>query len=138
MPNAFSAPWALVQTAAAGPVADRVKASGQVRVCIWPDYYGITLRNPRDGQLRGIDVELSAEFAKALGVKLQYVDSSFAKLVEDVTADRCDVAMFAVGITAARERSLRFTQPYLKSDVYGVTTRSSRVVFPSLISLKSK
>ena len=27
-------------------VAERVKASGTLRVCIWPDYYGITWRNP--------------------------------------------------------------------------------------------
>jgi cyclohexadienyl dehydratase len=114
--------------ALAGPVAERVKASGTVRVCIWPDYYGVTLRSPRDGQLRGIDIDLSAEFARSLGAQLQYVDSSFAKLVDDVTADRCDVAMFAVGITAQRQQHLRFTQPYLRSDVYGVTTRSSRVV----------
>ena len=35
-------------SAHAGPVLDRVKASGTVRVCIWPDYYGITWRNPRN------------------------------------------------------------------------------------------
>jgi ABC-type amino acid transport substrate-binding protein len=109
-------------------VLDRVKASSNVRVCIWPDYYGITLRSPRTGQLGGIDIELSGEFAKSLGVKLQYVDSSFAKLVEDITADRCDVAMFAVGITPQRLPHMKFSQPYLRSDIYGVTTRSNRVV----------
>jgi len=114
--------------AAAGPVLDRVKASGTVRVCIWPDYYGITYRNPRNQQLGGVDIELSAEFARKLGVKLEYVESSFAKLIEDVTGDRCDIAMHAVGITPQRQQSLRFSQPYLRSDVYGVTTRSSRVV----------
>jgi ABC-type amino acid transport substrate-binding protein len=114
--------------AQAGPVLDRVKASGTVRVCIWTDYYGITFRNPRSGQLGGIDIELSAEFAKALGAKLQYVESSFAKLVDDIAADRCDVAMFAVGITAQRLPHMKFSQPYLKSDIYGVTTRSNRVV----------
>ena len=65
-------------TASAGTVLDRIKASSSLRVCIWPDYYGITYRSPRTGQLGGIDIELSAEFAKALGVKLVYVDSSFA------------------------------------------------------------
>ena len=114
--------------AAAGTVSERVKASGTVRVCIWPDYYGITFRSPRTEQLTGIDIELSAEFAKGLGVKLQYVESSFAKLVDDVTNDRCDVAMFAVGITAQRLPFLKFSQPYLRSDIYAVTTRSSRVV----------
>ena len=117
-----------VQTAWAGPVLDRVKASRTVRVCIWPDYYGITFRNPRNQQLTGIDVDLSAEFAKDLGFKLQYVESSFSKLVADLSEDRCDVAMFAVGMTAQRKQLLKFTQPYLQSDIYGVTTRSSRII----------
>ena len=112
----------------AGPVLDRIEASGTVRVCIWPDYYGITWRNPRNEQLQGLDIDLSAEFAKMLGVKLQYVESSFAKLLDDVTADRCDVAMHAVAITPQRQQALKFSQPYLQSDIYGVTTRGSRLV----------
>jgi cyclohexadienyl dehydratase len=114
--------------AQAGPVLDRVRSTGTVRVCIWPDYYGITYRSPRTGQLGGIDIELSNEFARSLGAKLAYVESSFAKLVDDITADRCDVAMFAVGITAQRQPHMRFSQPYLRSDVYGVTTRGNRSV----------
>lgn len=115
-------------TVEAGPVLERVKVAGVVRVCIWPDYYGITFRHPRTQQLDGIDIDLSAEFAKDLGVKLQYVDSSFAKLLDDVKEDHCDVAMFAVGVTAQRRGLLRFTQPYLQSDIYGVTTHGNRLV----------
>jgi ABC-type amino acid transport substrate-binding protein len=63
--------------ALAGPVSDRVKISQTVRVCIWPDYYGVSLRNPRNQQYEGIDIDLSGAFAKDLGVKLEYVDSSF-------------------------------------------------------------
>ena len=44
-------------TGVAGPVLDRVKASGTVRVCIWPDYYGITFRDARNQQLSGIDID---------------------------------------------------------------------------------
>src|SRR5574343_125116 len=73
--------------ARAGAVLDRVKSAGTVRVCIWPDYYGITFRNPRTQQLSGIDIELSAEFAKDLGVKLQYVESAFPKLIDDAAGD---------------------------------------------------
>ena len=116
------------QPAFAGPVADRVAATGTVKVCIWPDYYGITLRNPRNLQLSGIDGELSGEFARDLKAKLQYVDSSFATLIADLTSDKCDIAMFAVGVLPAREKALRFSQPYLKSDIYAITTRSHRLV----------
>lgn len=110
------------------PVLDRIRSQAILRVCIWPDYYGITYRSPRNGQLSGIDIELSTELSRWLGVPLEYVDSSFTKLIEDLHAERCDIAMFAVGITPQRQQALRFSQPYLRSDIYGVTTRSNRVV----------
>nr|WP_235533640.1 MULTISPECIES: ABC transporter substrate-binding protein [unclassified Roseateles] len=117
-------------TAAAAPssVSQRIRDSGQLRVCIWPDYYGVSLRDPRTGRLSGIDIDLSAAFAADLKVKPVYVDSSFATLVDDLLGDRCDVAMFAVGVTPQRAQTLRFSRPYLESDIYAVTTRSSRVV----------
>lgn len=122
--------WAsmIFSLAHAGPVAQRVQASKTLKVCIWPDYYGVSYRNPKTDALTGIDIDLSAELAKDLGVKLQYVDSAFPKLIDDVTQDRCDVAMFAVGVLPQRAQHLRFTEPYLQSDMYGVTTRSNRQV----------
>lgn len=114
--------------AAAGMVSDRVKSAGVLRVCIWPDYYGVTHRNPHTRQLEGVDIDLSAELARDLKVKLEYVDSSFVSLVDDLKADRCDVAMFAVGMLPARMQALRFTRPYMQSDIYAVSTKSNRAV----------
>ena len=119
---------ALPAAAGANPVLERVRAAGTVRVCIWPDYYGISLRNPRTQQLVGLDIDLSAEFARDLGLKLQHVDSSFATLIADLEADRCDVAMFAVGMLPQRMERLRFSRPYLQSDIYAITTKGNRVV----------
>ena len=118
---------ALSPAASAGPVLDRIQARGAVKVCIWPDYYGITWRNPRTLQLTGIDIELSAELARDLKVKLEYVESSFPQLIEDLTGDRCDIAMHAVAVLPARAEKLKFSQAYLQSDIYGVTTRSHRI-----------
>lgn len=114
--------------APAATLPQRIQDSGELRVCIWPDYYGISLRNPRTGQLSGLDIDLSAAFAADLKVKPVYVDSSFATLVDDLLKERCDIAMFAVGMTPQRAQALRFSRPYLESDIYAVTTRSSRVV----------
>ncbi len=104
-------------------------AERTVRVCIWPDYYGITYRDPRNQQLGGIDIDLSTELGKDLKARVQYVDSSFPTLIDDLRADRCDVAMFAVGSCpgawAAPENS---RGPTSKSDIYGVTTRSNPVI----------
>ena len=119
-------PWS--GSAAAGEVLERIASTGALRVCIWPDYYGITFRDTRTGRLTGIDAELSVELAKDLGVRVQYVDSSFPRLIPDLLESRCDVAMFAVGILPQRQKQLRFTQPYLNSDIYGVTTKSNQAV----------
>lgn len=119
---------ALAAVAAQAQTLERVRASGTLHVCIWPDYYGVTYRNPRTQQLGGIDIDLSGELARELGVGIDYVETSFPQLVADLNAGRCDVAMFAVGMLPSRKEQLAFTEPYLQSDIYGVTTRASRTV----------
>lgn len=104
----------------------RIQASQTLRVCIWPDYYGISFRNPKTQLLSGIDIDNAHDLAKALGAKAEFVDSSFATLVDDISQDRCDIAMFAVGITPARQAKLHFTQPYLSSDIYAITSKTNR------------
>ena len=113
---------------AAGPVLDRVKASASVRVCIWPDYYGVTFRHPRTQQLAGIDIDLSAELGRELKARVEFVESSFPRLIDDLKGDRCDIAMFAVAVLPQRQAQLSFSRPYLQSDIYGITTRSNPVV----------
>lgn len=103
---------------------ERVTAAGVLRVCIWPDYYGVTFRNPRSGELSGMDEMLSRAFAKDLGVRPVYVDTSFTGFIDELLADRCDVAMFGVGILPERATRIRFTRPYLRSDIWAVTTRN--------------
>ena len=115
----------LAQTPSSGQLAS-IQAAKMVRVCIWPDYYGISYRNPRTQALSGIEIDLAQELGKDLGVAVQFIDSSFAKLIEDVTQNRCDVAMFAIGITPQRSEKLRFTKPHLASDMYAVTTKTNR------------
>ena len=121
--------WIAAATTAMAATPDRLKqieTSKTLRVCIWPDYYGISYRNPKTQQLTGIDIDNARELAKELGTEVKFIDSSFAKLVEDVTTDKCDIAMFAVGITPLRQEKLRFTQPHLVSDIYAITTQSNR------------
>lgn len=112
----------------AGATLDRVQTSATLRVCEWPDYYGVSHRNPHSGQLQGIDIDLSQELARDLRVRVQYVDSSFPTLVEDLNSGRCDVAMFAIGMLPQRMAALKFSRPYLRSDIYAVTTKGNRAV----------
>ena len=119
---------ACTQVVWAGEVDERVQTRHEVRVCVWPDYYGISLKHPRTQQWVGLDIELAGELARDLQVKLTFVESSFVTLIEDIKSDRCDVAMFAVGMLPARVEQLRFTRPYLKSGIYAISTRTNKVV----------
>jgi ABC-type amino acid transport substrate-binding protein len=106
----------------------RIKSTGTLRVCIWPDYYSISYRNTRTGQLEGVDIDLAYELGKDLKVGVTFVDSSFKTMIDDLLADRCDVSMHAIAITPARQEKLVFTRPHLRSGVYAITTKSNPAV----------
>merc|ERR1711879_634465 len=102
-------------TAQAGSRVETVKARGEVKVCIWPGYFAISYRNPRTKELEGIDIDMAREFAKFLGVKLTFVDSSFGKLKENMTNDACDISMHGVGVREDRKPFMDFSEPHLIS-----------------------
>ncbi len=122
----LSATAATAQTATGR--LEQVRRAGEVRVCIWPDYYSISYRNTRTGELEGIDIDLARELARDLGVGVRFIDSSFKTMIDDLLADRCDVSMHGVAITPARLEKLVFTQPHLRSGIYAITTRSHPTV----------
>ena len=107
---------------------DTIIANNTLKVCIWPNYYGISYLNQRTQKLEGIDSDLAQELAKDLKVNLEFVPSSFATLIDDVTNDKCDIAMFAIGNTKARREKIRFTTPHLSSDIYAITTKTNKKI----------
>ncbi|XPV69061.1 MAG: ABC transporter substrate-binding protein [Halarcobacter sp.] len=107
---------------------DKIEKNNEIKVCIWPQYYGISYIDSRTQKLAGIDSDLAKELAKDLGVKLKLVKSSFPTLINDITTDKCDIAMFAIGDTKKRREKMRFTTPHLKSDIYAITTKTNRKI----------
>jgi len=104
---------------------DKILADNLLQVCIWPDYYSISYRDPRSQVLQGIDIDMAYALADDLGVELEFVNSSFSQLIDDLLEERCDVAMFGVGIIPEREQKLVFTRPHLVSDVLAITTKTN-------------
>jgi ABC-type amino acid transport substrate-binding protein len=76
--------------AAAGTMLDQIRQEGRLRVCMWPDYYGISYRNRRTGTLQGLDVDLSQALAADLGVRLETVDTDFSRVLDDVAGRHHD------------------------------------------------
>lgn len=107
---------------------ERIQKNNELRVCIWPGYYAISYRNPRTGQLEGIDIEMAHAFARDLGVDLTFVDSSFGKIKQNMTNDACDISMHGVGVRPDREPFMDFSEPHLISGIYAVSMKSNPAI----------
>ena len=121
---------AIVSAAAHAPPAaahpetsrlERVTSSQELRVCIWPEYYAISYKNPTTGTLEGIDIDIAGELAKELKAELKFVETSFGAFIADLQAGKCDIGMFGVGATLSRATAVEFSDPYIVTSIYGVT-----------------
>ena len=125
---------ALLCTGAAwsqAPVEDRlaaIRARGELRVCIWPDYLGMSWRNPRTGEVDGMDADMARLFATRLRVRLAFVELPGPGISAPIEAGQCDVAMTGVTVTEERAARIAFTKPYLSSPLVGVANRASQRV----------
>jgi len=104
-----------------------VTKNKKVRVCQFPLYYSISFRNPKTGEIEGIDADLAKEFAKELGAQLEIVESSFGSFIADLQAGKCEIGMFGVGATLKRAQAVAFSKPYLLTNLYAVTRKDSKI-----------
>jgi ABC-type amino acid transport substrate-binding protein len=99
----------------------------KLRVCQYPLYYSISFRDPKSGELVGIDADLAKELAKELDAQLEIVESNFGTFIADLQANKCEIGMFALGATLKRAQAVEFSKPYLISNIYGVTRKDSSI-----------
>src|SRR6201987_6518614 len=104
-----------------------VTKSKKLRVCQFPLYYSISFRNPKTGEIEGIDADLAKELVKELGAQLEIVESSFGTFIADLQANKCDIGMFALGASLQRAPAVEFSKPYLITNVYAVTRKDGPV-----------
>lgn len=120
----------LVQPAGAQQTQSRlfeITKSGMLRVCMWPLYYSIAMRDPKTGEIVGIDADLAKELALSMGVKLQIIETSFGTFIADLQANKCEIGMFGVGATMKRAQAVEFSHPYLITNVYAILRENGPV-----------
>jgi len=103
---------------------DDVLARGTLRVCTTGDYKPYSYYRT-DGRFEGIDIDMAESLAKSLGVKPDYVKTSWSNLTADFVA-KCDIAVGGVSTTLERQKRAFFTQPYV---VDGKTERFAKQYF---------
>jgi cyclohexadienyl dehydratase len=94
---------------AAPASVDRARAAGLLRIGTPADYAPFSVAS--GNTVTGSDVELALSLASALGLRPVFVRTSWGALLEDLRADRFDLAVGGISVTAARLASAAFSLP---------------------------
>ncbi len=103
----------MFQVAEAGHL-EEIAARGTIRIGTTGDYRPMSYFNEKTGEYEGIDAELSKIIADSLGVKIEYVPTTWKTLTADTLAGRFDIALCGISRNYARAKTMAM------SDGYGV------------------
>ena len=78
------------------------------------DYLPFTYFDKTTSKFRGFDVDMAEALGKALGVKVEYVQTAWPQLMKDFEADNFDIAMGGVSITLDRQKKGMFSTPIMR------------------------
>src|SRR5471030_1612606 len=106
----FAAPAQAQQTSRLDDIVKR----GTLRVGMTGDYLPFTSLDKTTSKFRGFDVDMAEALGKALGVKVEYVQTAWPRLMKDFEADNFDIAMGGVSITLDRQKKGMFSTPIMR------------------------
>ena len=93
---------------------DEILKRGTLRVGMTGDYLPFTYFDKATSKFRGFDVDMAESLGKALGVRVEYVQTSWPNLTKDFEADDFDIAMGGISITLERQKKGMFSAPVMR------------------------
>lgn len=87
---------------------DQVLQRGELKVCTTGDYKPYTYK-AETGEYEGIDIDMARSLAASLGVKVQWVQTSWKTLMPDMVAGNCDIGMGGISVTLERQKKANFS-----------------------------
>ncbi|MBL4602944.1 MAG: transporter substrate-binding domain-containing protein, partial [Emcibacteraceae bacterium] len=91
---------------------DIIKENGVIHVGTTGDYMPFSYLN--GGNLDGVDIELAKGLALSLNVEIEFVKTTWPTLMDDLMADKFDIGMSGITITAERQSIAMFSLPMRK------------------------
>ena len=107
---AVAASLSLTQFAHAGPRLDKIMESKVIRVGTPGDYRPFAIKS--DAGFAGHDIDVMELMAKEMGVKVEYVQTSWPNLMKDLQADKFDVAIGGITRNIGRIRYVEMLPGY--------------------------
>lgn len=92
---------------------DTIQQRGVLRVGTTGDYKPLSYFNRDIQQYEGIEIDLAKSLADAMGVKVEFVKTTWPTLMKDMMDGKFDVAMSGITRTYARQRVAYLSDGYL-------------------------
>ena len=106
----------------AGPVLDRILERGELVVGTSGDQAPLSAKT-EEGEIIGLDADLSKLMASAMGVRLKMTAMPFADLLPALEAGKIDMILSGMTITTKRNLRVAFVGPYYVSGK-GILTKT--------------
>jgi cyclohexadienyl dehydratase len=113
---------------------DQVRERGALRVGTTTDTPVFSMRDSA-GNLHGFDMDALETLGPALGVRIEYVKMTFGSMLDDLAADKFDMAMSGMGRTYERARIAAFSKPYMRYGKLLMIRAADRAKYKSLADL---
>ncbi|MCI5779213.1 MAG: C45 family autoproteolytic acyltransferase/hydrolase [Lentisphaeria bacterium] len=114
LPALFAALFVLLFAGCGSPDSlQAVRERGVLRVGTTGDYRPMSFRDPATGKYEGFDAALAEELARDLGVRLEYVPTTWPTLMRDTLERRFDLALCGITITPDRQQQALMSEGYL-------------------------
>ncbi len=107
---ALAATLCLTPAAQAGPRLDKIMESKVLRVGTPGDYRPFAIKT--DAGYSGHDIDVIELVARELGVKIEYVPTSWPNLMKDIQANKFDVAVGGITRNVTRIRQIEMLPGY--------------------------
>ena len=95
------------------PRLDRIVQQGVLRVGTTGDFKPFTFLNPATNDYEGHDIDAAKMLAESLGVKIQFVKTTWPTLLKGVQEDQYDIAMCGITRNVARQKVAALSHPYI-------------------------
>jgi cyclohexadienyl dehydratase len=114
---------------------DDIIARGVLRVGTTGDYKPFSFRADPSSAFIGLDVELAGQLAKALGVRVELVPTSWPTMMKDLEADQFDISMGGVSVSLERQKKALYSISYLRDGKTPITRCENQARFQTLAQI---
>ena len=92
-------------------LVDEIISRGTLRVGTTGDYKPFTYLD--NGKYVGYDIAIAEQIGKELGVKVEFVPTTWKNLLDDLNSNKYDIAMGGITRTTYRQTKAEMSNPYL-------------------------